>query len=191
MYVCIINLGKARAKKCLSNKFIVLSCRYSKAGQSKDKKPQIKARRKARARKSSNEFIGCAARVPRPLAPSILVTFNPNRHVINHVIDHMKINYLLLLHPGRSTAVTTSSHFHSCNLFLLGIVIYFNQSSQYKLSYSSITWCSRLNSGGADEHEPIIRLTLQPPTTYPRILKPSHYISNPKSNSIHYKSTQQ
>ena len=159
--------------------------------KARTKKAQIKARRKARAKKSSNEFIGCAARTPRPLAPSILVTFNQNRHVINHVIDHMTIKYLLLLHPGRSAAVTASPHFHNFNLFLLGIVIYFNQTSQYKLSYSSITWCSRLNSGGADEHEPIIRLTLQPPTTYPRILKPSHYISNPKSNSIHYKSTQQ
>ena len=42
MDVCIINLGKARAKKCLSNKFIVLLCRYGKASQSKDKKLKLK-----------------------------------------------------------------------------------------------------------------------------------------------------
>ena len=191
MYVCIINLGKARAKNAWVINLSYFYVDMVKLVKARTKKLKLNLDTKQGRKKLKWIHWLCCARAPRPLAPSILVTFNQNRHVINHVIDHMTINYLLLLHPGRSTAVTTSPHFHNFNLFLLGIVIYFNQSSQYKLSYSSITWCSRLNSGGADEHEPIIRLTLQPPTTYPRILKPSHYISNPKSNSIHYKSTQQ
>ena len=126
MYVCIINLGKARAKQCLSNKFIVLICRYGKASQSKDKKLKLKLDAKQGRKKLKWIHWLCCARAPRPLAPSILVTFNQNRHVINHVIDHMTINYLLLLHPvGRSTTVITSPHLHNFNLFLLGIVIYF------------------------------------------------------------------